>query len=210
MADDMDLARRDLAFLRSLTEDSRPTLRALGALMLVSGAVQAVNAFRLWMVGAGWLGWPVVLRPYLGIDGVALQIIIMILLPRLYPSLVLAPNLASPAARAIRGAINALAWALAAAVLGFLAARWQMQDVDIVSVGFPIVLFALAAATWQVAYAVNRRRWAQAAALASVLFALAMGATAGVAVATLALAAGFVVCFAIPGAAMMRQASREV
>lgn len=210
MMEDTDQARRDLAFLRGLAEDSRPTLRALGALMLVSGLIQAVSAFRLWAVGTGWLGWPDALRPYLGIDGVILQLAIMILLPKLDPSLALRAGSASPAGRAIRGAINALAWALAAAVLGLIAARWQMQDGQILSVGFPIILFALTAATWQVAYAVNRRRWAQLAALASVLFALAMGSVAGGVIATLALAVGFVACFAIPGAAMMRQASGEV
>ncbi|MBO9581851.1 MAG: hypothetical protein J7498_13250 [Sphingobium sp.] len=210
MTEDTDQARRDLAFLRSLAEDGRPTLRALGALMLVSGLIQAVSALRLWAVDTGWLGWPDALRAYLGIDGVILQLAIMILLPKLDPSLTLRPGSASPAGRAIRGAMNALAWALAAAVLGLIAARWQMQDGQILSVGFPIVLFALAAATWQVAYAVNRRRWAQLAALASVLFAIAMGSVAGGSTAILALAAGFVSCFAIPGAAMMRQAHREV
>lgn len=209
MIEATDQARRDLAFLRSLAEDSRPTLRALGALILVSGVIQAVSALRLWAVDAEWLGWPDALRPYLGIDGVVLQLAVMILLPKLDPSLALRPGSASPAGRALRGAINALALALGAVVLGLLAARWKMQDGHILSVGFPIVLFALAAATWNVAYAVNRRRWAQLAALASVLFALIMGLVAVSAVGTIALAAGFTVCFAIPGAAMMRQANRE-
>lgn len=210
MIEATDQARRDLAFLRSLAEDSRPTLRALGALMLMSGVIQAVSALRLWAVDTGWLGWPDALRPYLGIDGVVLQLAVMILLPKLDPSLALRPGSASPAGRALRGAINSLALALGAVVLGLLVVRWKMQDGHIFSVGFPIILFALAAATWNVAYAVNRRRWAQLAALSSVLFTLAMGLVAGGAMATLALAIGFVSCFAIPGAAMMWQASGEV
>lgn len=209
MTNDLDTARRDLAYLRSLTEDSRPTLHALGALLVVGGAIQTVSVLRLWAVEANWLDWPDALRPYMGIDGVVLQIVLMILLPRLNPGLALPSGSASLAARAIRGAINALAWALAVAVLGLLAARWRLEGGEWVSTGFPIILFALTSATWQVIHVVYRRRWAQFTAVASATFVLAMGLAAGDSAGRAILAAGFLICFAAPGAAMMRQSRAE-
>ena len=81
-----------------------------------------------------------------------------------------------------------MAWAPGAAVIGLLLATRRLGGAEPMATGLPIVLFALAGATWWVVHAVYRRAWALAAALASAVF-----------------AAGLIACVALPGAAMMRQ-----
>ncbi len=209
MADELDIARQDLAFLRGLAEDSRPMLRPLGAVLVIGGVVHGLSALRFWAVGQGWIGWPEPLRPWMGLDGLALQVLVMVAAALIWPGVMRLPRgTSSPAGRAARGAVNALAWALCAALFGLLIASRRLANPELLSAGLPIVLFALAAATWQVVNAVYRRAWALSAAVASALFAAALGLAAGTPVGAVVLAVGLFSCVAAPGVAMMRQ-SRE-
>ena len=206
MSDELDIARENLAFLRTLAEDSRPLLRPLGAALLIGGLVQGLSALRFWAVGQGWIGWPEALRPWMGADGVALQVVLMLAAGCLWPSALRLPRgVTGPAGRAARGAVNAMAWALGAAAVGLLLATRRLGGAEPMATGLPIVLFALAGATWWVVHAVYRRPWALAAALASAVFAAGVGLVAGTPAGALVIAAGLVACVALPGAAMMRQ-----
>ena len=158
MSDELDIARENLAFLRTLAEDSRPLLRPLGAALLIGGVVQGLSALRFWAVGQGWIGWPEALRPWMGVDGVALQVVLMLAAGCLWPSaLRLRRGVTGPAGRAARGAVNAMAWALGAAAVGLLLATRRLGGAEPMATGLPIVLFALAGATWWVVHAVYRR-----------------------------------------------------
>lgn len=203
MADDLATAQNDLAFLRRLTEDSRPLFRPLGAMLAVAGFIQSLSAMRFWAVANGLVDWPIGLRPFMGLDGVIVQIIATIWLAQ---GMTVTSRSASPSVRAVRGAINALAWALGTAALGFAAAYWRDADAAALLTGFLVVLFTLASATWQVVYAVYRHSWALWAAIASALFALCIGLSAGWHGGALVLAAGLLSCLGLPGLAMMREA----
>ncbi len=98
-----------------------------------------------------------------------------------------------------------MAWAPGAAVIGLLLATRRLGGAEPMATGLPIVLFALAGATWWVVHAVYRRPWALAAALASAVFAAGVGLVAGTPAGALVIAAGLIACVALPGAAMMRQ-----
>ena len=84
-------------------------------------------------------------------------------------------------------------------------AAWKLHSSQPMSLGFPIVLFALTSATWQLVFAVHRRAWAFWAAVAGALFAVGMGVAAGTGMGALVIAAGFLACLTAPGLAMIRQ-----
>lgn len=205
MANELDMARQDLAFMRGLVEDSRPLLRPLGAALVIGGVVHGLSFMRLWAVAQGLIGWPQALRPFMGVDGLVVQIAVIVVYALANPSMKLPRATASPAGRAVRGAINALAWALGAAVAGLVIASGRLHRGELMTIGFPIVLFALTSATWQLMFAVYRRAWALWAAIACALLAVAMGLAGGTPAAALVIAAGFVACLAAPGLCMMRQ-----
>lgn len=206
MTHPLDDARQDLEFLRRLADDAGPTLRPLGALLALTGTIQALSAVRIGAVEAGWIGWPDVLRPTIGIDGLGLQLLAMWALTVLAPSLDLPRRSTNPGARAVRGAVNALAWALGSAALALFVAGLRGAGSEPMSTAFAIMVFALAGATWQVLFAVYRHAWALAAAIASALTAVTMGLVAPGAERALAMGAGLLLCVALPGAALLRQA----
>lgn len=203
MVDELDDARRDLAFLRGLVEDSSDSLRPLGAILVIAGVVHAISALRFWAVAAGWLVWPAPLSDFMGADAVIVQVAAMLVYARLTAS---RPKAAGPAARAVSGAVGALGWALASGLLGLLAAGYRTGGSNPIELGLPILLFALAGATWHVVYAVYRRPWALGSAIASALFALGVGLSANGPAGPPLIAAGLLVCLAAPGLALMRQA----
>ena len=209
MTNDLDIARQDLAFLRGLADDSRPMLRPLGAALAIAGVVHGLSALRFWAVGQGWIGWPPALRPLMGLDGLIVQIVVMVAAVWIWPAAMRMPKRTSgPAGRAARGAVNALGWALGAAFVGLFVASKRLGGGEPMDTGLPIVLFALASAAWWVLFAVYRRAWALVAAVASALFAAGLGLAAGTSGGALIVAAGLFACVAAPGLALIRQ-SRE-
>jgi hypothetical protein len=145
----------------------------------------------------------------MGVDGLVVQVLLMVVAARVWPGAMRLPHVgSSPAGRAVRGAINALAWALGAAAVALFIAGRRTGEAEVLGAGLPVVLFAMASGTWWVVSAVYRRYWARGAAVASAVFAAVVALASGGPAGALAIAAGLIVCVAAPGLAMMRQ-SRE-
>lgn len=205
MANDVDQARSTLAYLRELVEDSRPLLRPMGQLFAIAGVVHAISALRFLAIDLHWIDWPPVLEPLLGMDAVAIQIVVTMAIVR-RPTLNHLGN-GGPARRAIGGAVNALGWALGTAVLALVIAARRTDQPEFLTVGVPLVLFALASATWQVISVTYRHGFSRAAAIASAASAVAVGIAAGEAWLPLVVAIGLLASLALPGLAMSRASS---
>lgn len=210
MADAIEQARQELAFLKGLVEDSRPVLRPVGVLIGLGGVIHAVSALRFWAIAERWLEWPAVLRPWLGLDALLLQLAAMILLAKIAPSLMNFPNRSNgPAARGVRAAVAALAWTLGTAGLALWLASGRLETREPLATGLPVVLFAFTSATWQIIFAIYRERWAAWAAVASALSAIAVGLSAGTPVYALVIAVGLVASLVMPALPMVRLADEE-
>lgn len=206
MANDVDQARLTLAYLRELVEGSRPLLGPIGQLFAIAGLVHAISAMRFLAIDLYWIDWPPVLQPLLGMDAVAIQIVITVTIvrrPTYYP------GDGGPARRAIRGAVNALGWALGTAVLALAIAARRSDQPELLAVGVPLVLFALASATWQVISVTYRHGFARTAAIASAASAIGVGIAAGEVWSPLVVAIGLISSLALPGLAMSRASSTE-
>lgn len=208
MANDVDQARLNLAYLRELVEDSRPLLRPMGMLLAIAGVVHAISALRFLAIDLHWIDWPPVLEPLLGIDAVAMQIVVTVAMVRRPPAIGYHGD-GGPARRAVRGAVTALAWALGTAVLALAIAAYRSDQPELLAIGVPLVLFALASATWRVICVTYRNGFARAAAIASAASAVAVGVAAGEVWAPLVVAIGLLASLALPGLAMSRAASTE-
>ena len=210
MADSVEQAQRDLAFLRGLVEDSRPMLRPVGAVIGLGGAIHALSALRFWAIAEGWLGWPEMLRPWLGIDALVLQVAAMIVLSRAAPTWMNFPRQSSgPAARGVRGAIAALAWTLAVAALSLWLASGQLAGGEPLTTGLPIVLFAFTSATWQILFAIYRERWAAWGTWAAAASAIGVALATGTSINALVIGVGLVLSLVVPAVPMMRYADGE-
>jgi len=208
MANDVDQARLTLAYLRELVEDSRPLLRPMGQMLAIAGAVHAISALRFLAIDLQWIDWPAALQSLLGIDAVAMQIAITIALVRRPPPINHLGD-GGPAGRAIRAAVSALGWAVGTAVLALAIATRRSGQPELLAIGVPLVLFALASATWQVIFVTYRHNFARAAAVASAASAIAVGIAAGETWASIVVAIGLVSSLALPGLAMARAGSTE-
>lgn len=207
MTNDVDQARLNLAYLRELVEDSRPLLRPTGQLFAIAGVVHAISALRFLAIDLHWIDWPPVLEPLLGIDAVAIQILATVAIVRRPAINHLGDG--GLTRRVIRGAVNALGWALGTAVLALAVAARRSDQPELLAIGVPLVLFALASATWQVISMTYRNASARAAAIASAASAVAVGIAAGEVWAPLVVASGLLASLALPGLAMSRASPTE-
>ncbi len=173
MTDQMQELREDIAFLRELTQDGGQGLAREGAAMLTIGAVFGVVTFVYWLLYAGYLPAARSLGYWLWIAGLVMMFAIALITKGRLPS----PS--GAASRAMEAAHAGAGISLTAAGVGLLIGGWRLGNPNLVLWIFPIVLFALYAAFWGVAFAVKRRGWFGAVAIGCLLTAAIEGGPAG-------------------------------
>lgn len=200
MSDRTEVAKRDIAFLRELVEDSAPTMALDGAILAAVGAIFGCVSVFYWLLSADVFAMPAAWTPWAWIVGVLVLVPVMRLLQRRFP-----PS-SGPASRAMLTAWRGVGTGILVAALAFGLGAWRLQLPLLVSWVFPVVLFTLYGTAWSVAFSVMRRRWFACVAGGCLAAALTCGYFMGQPEEWLVLSSGLFLFVAAPGVAILRQA----
>jgi hypothetical protein len=199
MTDERQSLRDDIAFLRDLARDDGADLAREGANMIVVGLVFGAVTFTYWLVFTGHAAGLAVVVPWLWAAGVAIMILVAMLLNRGLP------RASGAASRAVAAAWGGTGVSLIAPCLGLMLGGARTGNAHLVLWIFPVILFTLYGAAWTVAWVVKRRGWLFLVAVGCFAAAFAEGALVSSPHQWLVLAAGLILCVALPGAAILRQ-----
>jgi hypothetical protein len=199
MNEDIRRIRDDISFIRSVTEDDGTVLRASATGLLVAGTVFGLNALRAFALGAGWLHWPEVLRPFLPFDAVVLFFLLLL------PLLALQARGRPAPVRSAMSATSRAVWASWAAVgIGYGATALSLALAGSHAAGNTV--FAFWGGGWLVAAAAYRRMSLALVALGCYLAAIGAGLLAGGPYSSLLMAVAMWLLVALPGLLVLHHA----
>jgi hypothetical protein len=201
MTDDIQEIRDDIAYVRNLLGDDGTILFASGLGLVIAGIVFGLMVLREALIGGGFLQYPATLHQLMPWDAVVIFFVAFLgigyYIKKVRGKFDTRPSAMTATARAM--------WAGWVAVgLGHLVASVGMSAAGTDLTG--ITLFAFWGGGWCVVWAVYRRAWIAAVALACYAVALATGHLWNTPYAGFIVAAGFVVGAVIPGMVLVRVA----
>lgn len=201
MTEDIQEIRDDIAYIRNLLGDDGTILFASGLGLLIGGIVFGLMVFREALIGGGFLDYPAVLQQLMPWDAIVIFFVAFLgiggYVKKVRRQFDTPPAAMTATARAMWAGWVAVGIGHLAASLGMTAAGTDLSG---------ITLFAFWGGGWCVVWAVYRRAWIAAVALACYAVALATGYLWGTPYAGFITAAGFVIGAAIPGLVLVRVA----
>jgi hypothetical protein len=201
MHDDLKGLKDDIAFIRSLTEESGHSLARAGAVLAAAGVIFGICALQYWLIFAGMLEVPSPWRAWLWVVEAVLFFAAVAAITRGTPASGQAARVAHAAGACV--GIGAVASGIALALGSHrLAAPWLPAGV------LPLILFTLYGSAWAVAFAILRKPAFAIVASACFLAAVLCGALLGSPAEWLVLSIGLFGLVALPGIMMWRQARR--
>lgn len=196
----LDAARDDLAYLRTLVQPDNHGARQFGETYFAAGVCYGVQML---LHGAQMMGW---------LDGRTLGLLIGI-----GPTIVFIALLvwiswrhrrqqpASVTGRAVQAVFAGVGMGNVALVAIIGVAAWRHQSLDVWLI-YPCVVMVLQGIAWGVAWAVRRKLWLGGVALGWLVVGIAMGITIVDKVAFMIITAlGLLLFMVLPGWVMMRQ-----
>jgi len=198
-------ARDDLAFLKAVTEDRGPLPGVLGGHMLGVGAAYAPNLVLVWAIYDHRVPWPEALMWGTWLPGTAVWLVIWLVLQGRMKAM--GAGGFGPSARVFGAAWSAVGLMTAATVGLLMTATLATGQTNFIQL-WPAFAFVLWGGSWSAIALVRRRWWLGLVALASFAFAIGAAALLAVPEVWLLMAAGLLLVFALPGAVILRQASR--
>ncbi len=202
MTDAIRAARDDLAFLKAVAEDRGPLPAILGMHLLAVGAAFAPDLVLVWAIFTGRVAWPENLAWATWLPGVALWLpAYLVLQIRSHGR-----GGFGPSARVFAAAWGAMGLMTAATLLLFATAQTATGEAYFAL--WPAFGFVLWGGAWSVVAIIRKRVWLGLIALASFAFGVGCAALLKSPEVWLVMAAGLGLVFALPGAVILRQASR--
>jgi hypothetical protein len=201
MNDSLQTLKDDIAFMKSVTEDSSRALLRDGAILIAVGVIFGLDSFRFWGIFAGFLPWAKPTEHFYGFDAFAVFLVVLHLIMRHFRGLTRGAR-----ARAVSAAWLAVGAAYAASLLALGAAAWRLGQPLLMVWIPPLILFILYGASWWIAFAVKRRAWFAGVALGSFATAILSGLAVPSPHEWAVLAFGLFLWVAMPGIMIMRQA----
>jgi hypothetical protein len=209
MTSDIQSARDDLAYLRSLVdEDWRPGLWAFGAIYVTVGITLVAHVLISWGAAAGYL-------PLRGTSLVAAYIALYAVASVVWTWIggrVRRQLRSGAPATSVKGRAGGVA--LMSAFLGhlvmlvvFVIVAVRQRNVVFLELA-PLVLFTLQSGAWFVIHALRRQRWQLVVSFGWLGAVLALAPLVGTSAFGLGIAATAVVLMIVPGAHMMRVAGK--
>lgn len=201
MTDETKALQDDIAFIKALAEDNGRALGRDGAIMVAVGVVFGLNAFRYWGIEAGFLDWAKPSANWMGIDALAVFLIVLQVLMRRFRGVA-----RGAASRAMSAAWTGVGLAISVAVIALAIAAWRLQQPLLVLRVFPLILFTLYGSAWWIAFKVKRRIWFAGVAAGSFVTAMGCGFGTGRSYGWAILGTGLFLWVAAPGIAILREA----
>jgi len=208
MAEDVQQAKDDIAFIKGFMGSSGSTPVAVGHFYLLIGVVVSLHALRQFCVDMGW-ELPSLLTAYRPWDTLALFLwgfgVSSTLMWRRGQAAPDRPQDLNPAARAALSAWGAVSFAVLAG--GF--SVWLSSGAEALLVA-GLILFAVCYSVgWSVTHTVHRVGWHKLVAWGFIIWAVAIGTAAGSPWLTLVIALGLLLLFAIPGYRIIWEAGAQ-
>ena len=208
MAEDLQQAKDEIAYIRRFLGSSGPVPLGVGHFYLLIGVVFFLYASRQFCLDMGWElpGFLTAYRPWdtlsLFLIGFGISSPIMWrqqkkLIPENLQDLKL-----NPGARAAQSAWNAVSIAVTVGAFSL----WLSSGVEELLVAGMILLAVCYSVGWSVTHTVHRVRWHKAVAYGFIGWAIAIGSAAGTTSLTLVIAVGLLTLFAVPGYRIIREA----
>lgn len=192
-------AQEDLAFLRDLVESSKDAPIPGGAIFLAGGLLYGGQTLFHWCQALGWFTPPVPVNLFISIaPTIAFLIILARSLDEQRKS-----NSSGIARRALDAGFSAAGSCNAVLALVFGWVAIQQKDLYIWLL-YPIIVFALQGAAWQIAYQLQRRRWMGVISLGWFVAAIGLGLTLRTLTYGLIVTLSLFLLMALPGALMLR------
>jgi hypothetical protein len=201
VTDETKALRDDIAFMKTLSEDSGRALSRDAAILVAVGVIFGLNAFRYWGIEAGFLDWAKPTANWWGLDALAVFLVVLPVLMRRFRA---APR--GAASRAMGAAWGAVGIAISVAVTSLILGARGLQLPLLVIWVFPLILFTLYGAAWWIAFAVKRRIWFAGIAIGSFITTLGCGFRMGRSDEWAILSFGLFLWVAAPGVAILREA----
>ena len=199
MTDPMRAAREDLAFLKAIAEDSGPLPSLIGAQLLVVGVPFGLNFILVWALFAGLLPWwPRDLIWASWIPGTLIYLPLSVVLHLRGRSFT-----AGPTERLFRAAWAAVGLTAVPIIAVMLIAQARTGTSFVIV--WPALSFVLWGGAWASLGIIRRKAWHGVVAVGSIVTAMASAALIDVPGAWLVMAAGMLLCVALPGAAIVRR-----
>ncbi len=196
-------AQEDLAFLRDLVESSKDAPIPGGGIFLAGGLLYAGQTSFHFCQAMGWLAPPVALSLFVSI---APTVVFMIILIRSLQDQ--RKNTASGVARrALDAGFSAAGMCNTVLALAFGWVAIQQKDFYIWLL-YPMVVFALQGAAWQIAFQLQRRRWMGVISVGWFASAIGLGLTLKTLGYGLIVVLSLLLLMALPGALMLRAEKR--
>lgn len=170
---DMEQAREELAFMKSVVADHNPSLRTMAIIYGLAGIIYGTQCLLHLVEVAGLISWPDMVRLVIA----SLPTVIFLVMitgvsirhKRKHPT-------KGTAARAIDSAFTGVGLANVAMIPVFGLAAWERGDIS-VWLFFPAVVCAFQGAGWYAASAILRVNWMKLAAVGWYVAAIGLGLT---------------------------------
>jgi hypothetical protein len=192
-------AQDNLAFLRELVTSSNHSSVSGGSIFLVGGLLYGIQVLFHWCQAVGLIVSPSPVTLLVStIPTVIFTIVLLLFLHRQRHN-----GTMTMARRALDSAFSAagICNLILATVFGWVA--YQQKNLTTWLL-YPIVVFALQGAAWQIAFQLQRRRWMGVTSLGWFLASLGLGLTLGTHIYLLLAALSLLLLMALPGALMLR------
>ena len=205
MAEGVQQAKDDIAFIRGLLGSDARAPVAVGHFYLLAGVVLFLHASRQFCLDMGW-ALPGVLTAYRPWDTLALALwgfgISSTVMWRQGQWVPDNPHDLNPAARAALSTWGAVSLAVLAGAFSL----WLASGIEALPVAGMILFAVCYSVGWSVTYSVHRVPWHKLVAWGFIVWAVAIGAAAGSPWLTLVGALGLLLLFAVPGYRIVREA----
>jgi hypothetical protein len=206
MTSDAQQAKEDIAFIRGFLGGNAQAPVAVGHFYLLAGIVACLYALRQFFLDLGWQ-LPAVLTAYRPWDTLALFLIgfgitssVMWRQGNWVPD---DPKRLHPAARAALATWAAVSFSVLVGAFSL----WLASGVETLPVAGMILFAVCYSIGWSVTYAVHQVGWHRIVAWGFVIWALAIGASAGSPWLSMVLALGLLLLFALPGYRIVHEAN---
>lgn len=203
MTDAVQTARRDLAFLKAVTEDRGPLPANFGAHLLAAGLVFGADSVLTWAIRTDRVSWP----PELGDFSWLLAWIVYAPIMAILIFMGARQPAPGPSGYVVYGAFGVVGAMSAATIAVIQIAARQTGDADVKALWLPL-LFVIYGGAWSIIALVRRHAWLALVALGSFLTAAAAAALINTPEIRLVAAAGILLFLALPGAVIVRLAHR--
>lgn len=205
MAEDIQQAKDDIAFIKGFLGGSGRAPLAVGYFYLLMGVVFSLYALRQFGLDMGW-ELPSLLTAYRPWDTLGLFLVgfgicssLMWRRPQAVPD---NPRDLNPAARAALSAWSAVSFGVVAGVLSL----WLSSSMETLPVAGMILFAVCYSVGWSVTHTVHRVGWHKLVAWGFIAWAVAIGVAAGSPWLSLVIGLGLVLLIAVPGYRIIRDA----